>query len=629
LQNRYYLIDLLGQGESGRTYLAKDQERSNALCVLKELKPTGAIGSPLSGEQLSEPASHLYRIEHPQIPQYRTTFEEDGHLFLVRDYVEGTSCRSLLSQRIAAGGAFSEAEVLQLLQKLLPAIDCLHEMGMNHGNISADNIILPVQQSVGSGNETGLPVLINLGAEKELTFSQTVAGIPDGDLLAPEATDSPSSDLYSLALTAIILLTGKNTEDLLDSRGQMGDWQQLVPVSPKLAEILNRMLSDRTSHLGMWNPTPQPLSRQRGGGERNRGFAEIVLSGCKAAKEALQQRQALRVATPTHRQPVESRPNLPVSWAFAITAGLVLAVGAGTWGVLNLVLNPRKELPFPTPTRQAFAPPEPVDVVPNQTATVEGRLKANETRTYTISGRSGQFLSASATGTGVSVTVLNPNAQPINDPKVPAQTWKGGLFASGDYSIQVSPVRGVSQSQYKLEISVSEYFPRQLCQEPDAGGAGSWYPVLVEYSPETLKQVQSKYCRDTFIVFGGEASQTLIQVASFGNRFQAEAFADLIAGAAGRAKVGPPAAGSPRRSCSDPDPGGETARYPVLVEYSKEKYVQILSYCPNASVRQGGEKRAYIEVAAFADRSKAVELAALIAKEVGSASVGEPATDRL
>lgn len=568
LQNRYYLIDLLGQGESGRTYLAKDQERSNALCVLKELKPKGATGSPLSGEQLREQAFHLYRIRHPQIPQYRTTFEQDGHLFLVRDYIEGTTCRSLLSQRIAAGGTLSEAEVLQLLQKLLPVLDCLHKMGIAHGNISPENIILPAQLSVGSGSQTGLPVLINLGAEKELASFETTAGKPDGELVA-KATDSPSSDLYSLAVTAIILLTGKNAQDLLDSSGQIGDWQQLAPVSPEFAQILNRMLSHKIS------------------------------VGYQPAKETLQEQRAVRVAAPSRRQPVRTRPNWPISWAFAITAGLVLAVGAGTWAVFNLVLNPEKQSPSPTPSRQALASPEPVDVMPNQTAAVEGSLKANETRTYTISGRSGQFLSVSATGTGFFVTVLNPNSQPINDPKVPAQTWKGGLFASGDYSIEISPIRGVSQSQYKLEISLSEYFPRKLCQEPDAGGVGTWYPVLVEYSAQTLKRVQSKYCRDTFIVFAGEASETFIQVASFGNRFQAEAFANSIAGAAGSAKVGPPAAGSPRRSCSDPDPGGETTRYPVLVEYTKDKYVQILSYCPNALVKEGGDK-AYIEVAAFA-----------------------------
>ncbi|WP_026098467.1 serine/threonine protein kinase [Kamptonema formosum] len=599
LQNRYYLIDLLGQGESGRTYLAKDQERSNALCVLKELKPKGATGSPVSGEQLRERASHLYRIEHPQIPQYRTTFEEDGHLFLVRDYVEGTSYRSLLSLRTAAGGALSEAEVLQLLQKVLPVLNFLHEMGIAHGNILPENIILPAQHSEGSRSQTGLPVLIELAAEKELASSQTAAGKPQQDLLAPSGAASPNSDLYSLALTAIVLLTGKNAADLTDSSGKVGDWQQIAPVSPKFAEILNRMLSDRTS------------------------------AGDVPAKQALPEQRRLKVPTPKGRQPVLNRPNWPISWAFAITAGLVLAVGAGSWGVLNLVFNPGKPSPLATSSRLGLAPPEPVDLAPNQTAAVEGSVRANETRTYSISGLFGQQLSASATGTGVSVTVLNPNSQPINDPKVPAQSWKGGLFASGDYSIQVRPVKGVSQSQYKLEISLSEYFPRKLCQEPEGGGAGTWYPVLVEYSPDTLKRVQSGYCRDTFIVFGGEASETFIQVASFANRFQAQAFADSIAGAAGRAKVGPPAAGSPRRSCSNPDPGGATARYPVLVEYSKEKYVQILSYCPNASVRQGGEDRAYIEVAAFANRSLAVELAAFITKEVGSASVGEATTDRL
>ncbi|MHC5827428.1 MAG: serine/threonine protein kinase, partial [Nostoc sp.] len=45
LQNRYRIIQILGQGGFGRTYLAEDQRRFNELCAIKELisKATSAL----------------------------------------------------------------------------------------------------------------------------------------------------------------------------------------------------------------------------------------------------------------------------------------------------------------------------------------------------------------------------------------------------------------------------------------------------------------------------------------------------------------------------------------------------------------------------------------------------------
>jgi len=117
LQNRYRVLQLLGQGGFGRTYLAEDVGRFNEKCAVKELEPQ-------QGDQFSEKALQLfqreatilYNIEHPQIPKFQAIFEENQRLFLVQDYIDGITYRELLNQRLAQGMTFSEAEVRQFLQ---------------------------------------------------------------------------------------------------------------------------------------------------------------------------------------------------------------------------------------------------------------------------------------------------------------------------------------------------------------------------------------------------------------------------------------------------------------------------------------------------------------------------------
>ena len=56
----------------------------------------------------------------------------------------------------------------------------------------------------------------------------------------------PSSDLYALAVTAVVLLTGRDAGELYNDRMLTWDWQNYAPeVSPRLAQVLNRMLSHK------------------------------------------------------------------------------------------------------------------------------------------------------------------------------------------------------------------------------------------------------------------------------------------------------------------------------------------------------------------------------------------------
>lgn len=162
LQNRYRIIQILGQGGFGRTYLAEDQRRFNELCAIKELISTAteAVAWEKAKELFHREAAILYQIEHPQVPKFRERFEQDQRLFLVEDYVAGQTYRAMLAERQAIGKTFTEAEVLQLIQSLLPVLEHIHSRGIIHRDISPENIILR--------DSDAKPVLIDFGVVKEL-----------------------------------------------------------------------------------------------------------------------------------------------------------------------------------------------------------------------------------------------------------------------------------------------------------------------------------------------------------------------------------------------------------------------------------------------------------------------------
>ncbi|MGB7522336.1 MAG: serine/threonine-protein kinase, partial [Spirulinaceae cyanobacterium] len=258
LNNRYRVTRVLGQGGFARTYLAEDEGRFNESCVLKELIPNQDSEYVLekSRELFQREATTLYQIQHPQVPQFRSTFEEDGRLFFVQDYVEGKTYRELLGERRSRGQTFSEAEVLDTLQQLLPVLSYIHNKGIIHRDIAPDNIILPDAPIATNeaGQQISLPVLIDFGVVKQLATqfqSEDINAIPTtvGKLgyAPPEQIQRgqayPSSDLYSLAVTAIVMLTGKPPSELYDDVQLSWNWRTGAGTDEQFANVLNRMLA--------------------------------------------------------------------------------------------------------------------------------------------------------------------------------------------------------------------------------------------------------------------------------------------------------------------------------------------------------------------------------------------------
>jgi serine/threonine protein kinase len=249
LQQRYRVTRVLGQGGFGRTYLAQDTGCFDEMCVLKEFSPNdrGRDALKKSKELFHREAQVLYQINHPQIPKFRANFEEQKRLFLVQEYAEGKTVAKSLSDRLKNNQTFKEAEAVEFLQNMLPVLSHIHAMGIIHRDISPDNIIFRDRDK--------LPVLIDFGVVKagvtQLEVSTQIhqgttvgkAGYAPGEQLQTGEAYA-NSDLYALAVTVVVMMTGRKPESLIDKSTMTWKWHQWVPtLTPWFAKILNRMLS--------------------------------------------------------------------------------------------------------------------------------------------------------------------------------------------------------------------------------------------------------------------------------------------------------------------------------------------------------------------------------------------------
>ncbi|HLP87223.1 MAG TPA: serine/threonine-protein kinase [Nostocaceae cyanobacterium] len=487
LQNRYRIIQVLGQGGFGRTYLAEDQRRFNELCAIKELILTsGAYAGEKAQELFEREAATLYQIEHLQIPKFREKFAQDQRLFLVVDYVAGKTYRTLLLERQAVNQTLSEAEVIQLIRSLLPVLDHIHKQGIIHRDISPENVIL--RQS------DGLPVLIDFGVVKELatrlqstsTTPATTVGklgyAPSEQMQTGRAY--PSSDLYALAATALVLLTGKEPAELFDETKLTWNWQQWASLSPGFAQILQRMLSyvpsDRFQSTAEVAQALQALN-QPDATNSLLSSVQTVAVGHRPEPVSSKTQAPEQVTPPPAESSILDNP-LVIG---AIGAAVVILAGVGSWSLVNYVRSQNKPTPEATNTPQTFPSPiipeitETPTPTPTETPTtapiepavfnkrlifdqlntakVEDTIKENQIIQYGFSGEAGQKLNVSLVQFGgVTLKVLAPNGEAIDGSSPGVTTYEGVLPSSGRYIIQLSLSLGVAASEYTLNATLAD-----------------------------------------------------------------------------------------------------------------------------------------------------------------------------
>ncbi len=253
LNNRYQVIQVLGAGGFGETSLAEDTHMpSRRRCVIKQLKPI--VNNPYNHQMITQrferEAATLEVLGRgsDQIPELYAYFSEHGEFYLVQEWIQGQTLIDIVESQ----GCQTESNVREILLSLLSILIYVHSQGIIHRDIKPDNIILRSRDNK--------PVLIDFGAVKETVRSvassphqgsrSMVIGTP-GYMPTEQAIGRPvyASDIYSLGLTAVYLLTGKHPSELA-THPQTGEvlWVDLAPnVSPHLARVINQSIQPHVS----------------------------------------------------------------------------------------------------------------------------------------------------------------------------------------------------------------------------------------------------------------------------------------------------------------------------------------------------------------------------------------------
>ena len=366
LNNRYRIIKTLGRGGFGETYLAEDTHMpSGRKCVLKQLKPiVKQPKTPLwMKERFQREAAILEELGNgnSQIPQLYAYFSEGDKFYLVQEWIEGLTLDCYWERE----GNLHRDEVRQILLQLLPVLEYVHSRHIIHRDIKPENIILRQGDN--------LPFLIDFGAVKEAIATEVVQsgstysasiGTP-GYMSSEQAAGRPiySSDLYSLGLTAIFLLTGKSPNELeTDPRTGEIIWREhAFNLDPKLAEVIDRAICfhprDRfATARAMLDALAQETDRSRP--SQNTGFTLNVAPHRTTAGD----RASNRGDTMAYPEVYPERTKKPKKRSLLATVGLfaliATGVAVGTFTTGFIVISSLLRSPEPAPEEPARRQPD-------------------------------------------------------------------------------------------------------------------------------------------------------------------------------------------------------------------------------------------------------------------------------
>ncbi len=248
LEGRYLTVNLLGEGGFGAAFGARDRLTPKMRpCVVKQFKPAMSL-NPVqlrtAQELFDREAEVLEQLgtDHPQIPNLFAFFElavpnqttggEDRFFYLVQEFIDGEN----LEQELAQRGQYTEAAMLEVLTEMLKVLDFIHTHGVIHRDIKPSNIMR---------HRNGKLYLLDFGAIKNVAQPGSTVIFSQG-FAPPEQMRGQqiffSSDLYALAATCVLLVTGRKSDELFDSARNVWHWQQYAQVSDRTALVLNKML---------------------------------------------------------------------------------------------------------------------------------------------------------------------------------------------------------------------------------------------------------------------------------------------------------------------------------------------------------------------------------------------------
>ena len=248
LNDRYQVVRILEDGPWSIAWLVEDTHLpSRRQCIVRQVKTlttNNQIQKQLCDRIQTEIADwqRLGGI-HSQIPWVSSFTDSQDQIFLIEEWIAGMT----LTQKLQESGPLNEATVQNILTKLLSLVDYLHQNQVVHYALEPNNILLreddnkPVLQYGGMLNQVITNTLLENNI-RPISWMPTSGYLPHEQIVLGQ--HNSSSNLYSLGLIGIYLLTGQDPYDLFNLSTGTCEWRHRARNTDfAFAAILNKAIA--------------------------------------------------------------------------------------------------------------------------------------------------------------------------------------------------------------------------------------------------------------------------------------------------------------------------------------------------------------------------------------------------
>ncbi|CAN9501025.1 unnamed protein product [Ophioblennius macclurei] len=235
--DKYEKVKKIGEGSFGKAILVKSKVDGHQY-VIKEISICGM--SSRERQESTKEVAVLANMSHPNIVQYKESFEEGGCLYIVMDYCEGGDLFGKINSQ--SGVLFKEEQILDWFVQICLALKHVHDRKILHRDIKSQNIFLTKDGTVQLG-DFGIARVLNSTVE----FARTCIGTPY--YLSPEICENKpynnKSDVWALGCVLYEMCTLKHAFEA-------GNMKNLVlkiirgsypPVSVRYSQDLRSLLA--------------------------------------------------------------------------------------------------------------------------------------------------------------------------------------------------------------------------------------------------------------------------------------------------------------------------------------------------------------------------------------------------
>jgi len=237
IHNKYSIETIIGEGAFGRVYKAWDTTLHRPVAI-KELRADAAQFDEYA-RRFRREAQVQAQFNHPHLVHVYELIDQGDALYLVMEYVDGSTLHDALAQR----GPLPLDEAVRITLEVLDGLAVVHEhkLGIVHRDIKPSNILLTAQ---GQAKLTDFG-LAQVEGEGEISLGQPHPGAPL--YKSPEAETTtrylgPASDIYSLGLVLAEMLVGQLYKPLLLRGQRVRDLRPEVP--PALEAVVCKAVAE-------------------------------------------------------------------------------------------------------------------------------------------------------------------------------------------------------------------------------------------------------------------------------------------------------------------------------------------------------------------------------------------------